>query len=141
LDEFESVEKKEAANLKSAKEEANKKESEEEAKNSPPEALLDEVTKLIEGLSTGTFDKSLEDILAQTKMDFEGLDMANLTEESLEKLVEEFESKPEMQEVMEEMMTQLMSKEVMYEPMKKMQEKVGLKIQYYVRGLMGFLVS
>jgi len=84
----------------------------------------------MESLSHGEFDKTLEEItkaLESGEMpDFKDLNLDNfegLNEEALEKLVEEFEKKPEMQDMMTSMMSQLVSKDMLYEPMKEISLK------------------
>jgi len=94
------------------------------------EEMADEVKKLIDSLSHGEFDKTLEEITKAMENgempDFKDLNLDNfdgINEEMLEKIAEEFEKKPEMQNIMTDMMKNLVSKDWLYEPMKEISLK------------------
>eukprot|EP01114_Cavostelium_apophysatum_P014144 TRINITY_DN3589_c0_g1_i1.p1 TRINITY_DN3589_c0_g1~~TRINITY_DN3589_c0_g1_i1.p1 ORF type:complete len:250 (+),score=82.14 TRINITY_DN3589_c0_g1_i1:25-750(+) len=92
----------------------------------------EEVTKLMENLlASGDFNKTLEeltskfggDLKEEDLPDLGDINLNNINEESLEKMLNEFQNKPEMQKMVEEMMGAFMSKDMMYEPMKEMHQR------------------
>jgi len=108
----------------------NKKEEVSTENNVSEGEIVDEVKKLMDSLSHGEFDKTLEEITKAIQKgeipDFKDLNIDNiesLNEEMLEKFAEEFENKEEMQNIMTNMMSQLVSKDMLYEPMKEISTK------------------
>jgi len=90
----------------------------------------DEISKLLESLKTGDFDKTLEDMAKNLHLTGENEDLPDLnqlSEEQISKMMEDlekdFQEKPEMADMMEKIMGTFMSKDVMYDPMKEMKEK------------------
>jgi len=120
------IETKSTTNEKSAEQ----KQEEDNSKEPHEEEMVDEVKKLMESLSHGEFDKTLEDITKAIEKgeipEFNDLNLENfggLNDQMLEKLAEEFENKPEMKDIMANMMSQLVSKDMLYEPMKEISQK------------------
>jgi len=90
----------------------------------------DEISKLLDSLKTGDFDKTLEDMAKNLHLTGENEDLPDLnqlSEEQISKMMEDlekdFKEKPEMADMMEKIMGTFMSKDVMYDPMKEMKEK------------------
>jgi hypothetical protein len=100
----------------------------------------DELSKLMESLKTGDFEKTIDDLAKSLQLDentggmgpseaklniflAEMPDM-NLNEEAIGKIMEDFEKQPEMMKMVEQLMGTFVSKDVMYEPMKEMKSRV-----------------
>jgi peroxin-19 len=89
--------------------------------------FMDEVTKLMDSLSHGDFEKTLEELAQNMSKDMPDLpdlgDFDLSSTDNIDQLVNEMENKPEMQQMMSEVVEKLVSKDVLYEPMKEMRDQ------------------
>jgi len=86
--------------------------------------VSDEVTRLMESLvHNGDFDKTLSELASLQLDDPNLLQDLNMSDETIEQMVNDLQNKPEMAKVMQDMMGTLMSKDLMYEPLKEMKTR------------------
>jgi len=85
----------------------------------------DELAKLMESLKTGDFEKTIDDIAKSLQLDGNSGELPdmNLNEETIGKIMEDFEKQPDMMKMVEQLMGTFVSKDVMYEPMKEMRTR------------------
>jgi len=92
---------------------------------------IEELRKMMESLAHGDTNQTLDELFQQfggngefpAELSGSLPDLDKETEESLKKLMDEFQANPQMQEIMEGMMEKLVSKDVLYEPIKEMREQ------------------
>jgi len=123
LEDFEEDGKNDASNT-------NKKQAESSEEMGSNSEVDDQVKRLMESLTTGEFDKTLEEIAKSLDSTGFGSSVEELTggqspmsEEAMEKFVKEIQGQPEVYRAMEDIMEKFLSKDIMYEPMKELKDR------------------